>query len=440
MRAAASGAGLPTTAERTASRASVAVFAVFALNGFVFASWVSRLPAVRDALGLTPAQIGVVLLVGSAGSIVALPLTGAVIQRVGTARTTRGAALLTGLGFTAAAGSISAGSTPLLATSLFVGAMGIGAWDVSMNLQGAIVEHARSRAIMPRFHAGFSLGAVVGAGLGALAAGVGLPVAWHVVLAVVIAVGLTLALTGAYLPDPTHPSAPGPDHAPDPASVEAGTRGTRSGRRPSAFAAWAEPRTVLIGLMVLAAALTEGSANDWLALAVVDGFEASDAWGAMAFGIFVASMTAMRFAGTRLLDSFGRVAVLRLCAASAIVGLALFGLAPTLPLALVGAVLWGLGAALGFPVGMSAASDDPVRAAARVSVVATIGYVAFLAGPPLLGLLADRVGYRSALLVILLPLALSLVLARYAAPAPNLTLAEPDAAHRAAPSAAQGIG
>lgn len=437
MRAVASRAGLPTTTERTAARAALAVFAVFALNGFVFASWVSRLPAVRDALGLTPARIGVVLLVGSAGSIVALPLTGAVIQRIGTARTTRGAALLTGLGFTAAAGSISVGSTPLLAASLFVGAMGIGAWDVSMNLQGAIVEHARSRAIMPRFHAGFSLGAVVGAGLGALAAGVGLPVAWHVVLAAVIGVGLTLALTGVYLPDPTPSAERGVRGASDPSNAPNPAFG---GGRGGAFAAWAEPRTVLIGLMVLAAALTEGSANDWLALAVVDGFSVSDAWGAAAFGIFVASMTAMRFAGTRLLDSFGRVAVLRLCAASAIVGLALFGFAPTLPLALVGAVLWGLGAALGFPVGMSAASDDPVRAAARVSVVSTIGYVAFLAGPPLLGLLADRVGYRSALLVILLPLALSLVLARHAAPAPNPALAESDAAHRAAPSAAQGIG
>ena len=173
-----------------------------------------------------------------------------------------------------------------------------------------------------------------------------------------------------------------------------------------------------IGLMVLAAALTEGSANDWLALAVVDGFSSSDAVGALAFGLFVASMTAMRFAGTRLLDRFGRVPVLRLCASLALVGLVAFALAPSLPLAVIGIVLWGFGAALGFPVGMSAASDDPTRSAARVSVVSSIGYIAFLAGPPVLGLLADHVGYRMALLTIAAPLVLSLALSSVAAPLP----------------------
>ncbi len=128
------------------------------------------------------------------------------------------------------------------------------------------------------------------------------------------------------------------------------------------------------------------------------------------------AMTIMRFAGTWLLDRFGRVAVLRLCTAFAIAGLALFGFAPTLELALVGAVLWGLGAALGFPVGMSAASDDPMRAAARLSVVSTIGYSAFLVGPTLLGLLATHVGYRHALLAILAPLVLGLFVTGAMAP------------------------
>jgi len=168
--------------------------------------------------------------------------------------------------------------------------------------------------------------------------------------------------------------------------------------------------------MVLAAGLTEWSANDWLALAVVDGFSTSDAMGAAAFGLFVASMTAMRFAGTSLLDRFGRVPVLRLCAGLALVGLVTFAFAPSLPLAVVAIMLWGLGAALGFPVGMSAASDDPAHSAARVSVVSSIGYIAFLAGPPVLGMLADHVGYRMALLTIAGPLVLSLILSSVAAP------------------------
>jgi len=103
----------------------------------------------------------------------------------------------------------------------------------------------------------------------------------------------------------------------------------------------------------------------------------------------------------------------------ALVGLLVFGLVPDdlLWLALVGAVLWGMGAALGFPVGMSAASDDPLRAAARVSVVSTIGYSAFLAGPPLLGLLAHEVGYRHALLAIAVPIVVGLLVVNAAAPA-----------------------
>jgi MFS family permease len=186
-----------------------------------------------------------------------------------------------------------------------------------------------------------------------------------------------------------------------------------------------------VGLVVLAAALTEGAANDWVGLAVVDGFDQSHTVGALTFGLFVTAMTGMRLLGTGLLDRYGRIAVLRLCAGLSIVGLLIFGLVPWLPLALVGVVLWGLGAALGFPVGMSAASDDPVRAPARVSVVSTIGYSAFLAGPPLLGLLAEQVGYRQALLAIAVPVVIGLLVVRAAEPLPAAA-ARPEPADRPA--------
>src|SRR5699024_5333797 len=105
-----------------------------------------------------------------------------------------------------------------------------------------------------------------------------------------------------------------------------------------------------------------------------------------------------------------------LCTGLAIMGLAIFGLSPSLPVAMVGAVLWGLGAALGFPVGMSAASDEPLHAAARLSVVSTTGYGAFHIGPPLHGLPADNAGYRHALLAIIVPLLAGLAVMRQAAP------------------------
>lgn len=387
-----------------AVRASWAVFAVFALNGFMFASWLSRLPAIRDALSVSAGQLGLLLLVGSLGSLIALPLTGSVVRRAGTRRTTRFAALLAMSGLTGAVLAVAAGSAPVTALFLFAASMGIGAWDVAMNLQGTVVERGVGRAIMPRFHAGFSLGAVAGAGLGALAAALSVPLGWHVIPAILGAALATVALARLFLADGAMVQA-------KPAEGGDG----RSHRR-AALAAWREPRTVLIGVMVLAAALTEGSANDWLALSVVHGFDASDAMGALAFGIFVAAMTLMRFAGTHLLDRYGRVVVLRICAVLALTGLIAFGLAPSMPMAIVAIVLWGFGAALGFPVGMSAASDDPVHAAARVSVVSSIGYIAFLAGPPLLGMLAEHVGYRHALLTIAIPLVASLALAGIAAP------------------------
>lgn len=395
---------------RAVRNASYAVFAVFVLNGFNFSSWASRLPAVRDALDLPATRMGLLLLVGSIGSLIALPLSGLVVTRIGAPRAVLVFAVLNASGLTIAASGVAAGQVVLTAAGLVVFGVGTGVWDASMNLEGALVEQRLGRTVMPRYHAGFSVGTVIAAGVAALAAGAHVPVVVHVPVAVALStVGVLLAVRH-FLPAGHGHELPG-------AGTDGGTAAAEV-RGPSVFAAWLEPRTLLIGLVVLAAALTEGAGNDWMSLAVVDGFDQSDAVGALSFGIFVAAMTLMRFLGTALLDRFGRVAVLRLCAGLALVGLLVFGLVPDdmLWLAIAGAVLWGMGAALGFPVGMSAASDDPLRAAARVSVVSTIGYTAFLAGPPLLGLLAGHLGYRHALLVIVVPIVIGLLVVNAAAP------------------------
>jgi predicted MFS family arabinose efflux permease len=235
---------------------------------------------------------------------------------------------------------------------------------------------------MPRFHAGFSLGTVVGAALGAGAAAAGVPLAVHLpVVAVAVVAGAWLAVR-AFLPPVPEPEA-----------------GTGTPRR-RALSAWTEPRTLLVGVLVLVMAFTEGTANDWLSVAFVDGYDVPPAVGALAFGVFVAAMTAGRMWGTLALDRWGRLPVLWTTGAVAAVGVLVVVLAGSPLLAAAGTVLWGLGVSLGFPVGMSAAADDERFAAARVSVVATIGYTAFLAGPPLLGLLGDRFGVLQALLVV----------------------------------------
>jgi predicted MFS family arabinose efflux permease len=270
---------------------------------------------------------------------------------------------------------------------------------VSQNIEGADVEHRLGRIIMPQFHAAFSggafLGALIGAGLSRL--GVGLP-AHLLVIAALVAV-LTTVAPRYFLP-----------HLPA-AAPRAG-----DAKEPKRGSAWRDGRTLLIGVVVLGATLTEGAGNDWIAKAAVDGLGASQSTGALLFAAFVLAMTAMRFFGGRAIDAYGRVAVLRASMAAAAAGLGLFVLAGNLWLATAGAVLWGVGAALAFPMGMSAAADDPKHAAARVSVVSTLGYVAFLAGPPLLGYLGDVTGIRLALFAIAVPILGALLLAGAARP------------------------
>jgi MFS family permease len=135
---------------------------------------------------------------------------------------------------------------------------------------------------------------------------------------------------------------------------------------------------------------------------LVDGYGARHYVAVAGFGLFVTSMTTGRLLGPVVLDRFGRVAVLLGSAIAAFVGLLLLILGGHPALAVVGIVVWGLGAALGFPVGISAAADDPRRSARRVSVVSTIGYGAFLAGPPLLGFVGNEVGTLHSLYVIVL--------------------------------------
>ena len=166
------------------------------------------------------------------------------------------------------------------------------------------------------------------------------------------------------------------------------------------MAVWRDPRILLIGLIVLGMAFAEGSANDWLSLSMVDGYGTTNAGGAVMFGVFVTAMTVGRVLGGRVLDRFGRVLVLRGTAVLAVAGLLLVILGPNLGVAVVGVVLWGLGASLGFPVGMSAAADDPRTATASVAAVATIGYFAFLIGPPLIGLIGQQVGLLNAFWVV----------------------------------------
>lgn len=361
-----------------------AMFVVFAACGFALAAWVSRTPAVRDSLGASTSQMGSLIFAIAGGAIFGLVSAGALVGRFGARPVIRAALLIAAAGLLVVAAGAALASAAVVFAGLLVFGLGFGTTDVSMNVAGAANERVLGRTVMPVFHAMYSIGTLTGAGLGVLVAHLGLPVGLHLSLAAVImllAVGPAVRLV---------PSGVG--------RVSGDTPTLTSAER---LAVWRDPRTLLIGLMVLGMGFAEGAAEDWLPLATVDGYGVSETVGAAMFGIFVVTMTIGRLCGVLLIDRFGRVSTLRASALVAAVGLLITIFGPSASVAAVGIALWGLGTSLGLPVGMSAAADDPRTAAARVSAAATVGYAAFLFGPPSLAFLGEHIGLLDAFVAVL---------------------------------------
>ena len=371
-----------------------AIFTIFFVTGLGFASWAARLPAVKVTLDIDDAQVGLLLFVAGAASLIGLPLANVLVARWGARRTMYLTIAIFVIGlFIVGYGVQVAESYAITATGLGFMGTGMSSTDVTMNVEAAAVEQAFGRTLMPLFHAFFSIGTVVGAGIGVAMAGWGIPVGWHLwgIATLMLVAGLVSLRF-----------VPVRDAAGDDAPVQ-----SRRERFAEMAAVWREPRIYAIGVIMLGMAFAEGSATDWLAIAMVDGHDASQATGAVALTVFSVAMTLMRIVGGPLVDRIGRVWTLRILAVTAAVGLVLFILAPTLPLAFVGVALWGAGASLGFPLGMSAAADDPKRAAASVSAAATIGYLAFLGGPPVLGWVSHQIGILPTLWIIVALIVLS---------------------------------
>jgi MFS family permease len=378
--------------------AKVAVGVTFATNGLAYVGWMARAPAVRNDLDLSAAGFGLLLLCMSGAGIASIPLAGPLVQRIGPARSVLLGSSSMVLGLIALGLGSATGRVWLAGLGLLLSGLGNSTWDVSMNVEGADVERRLGRTVMPRFHAGFSVGTVLGAGVSAGSAAIGLPVSAQLFITAGLTAAVTVVTVRRFLPWERRP---------------AGEKPAMSVRQ-----AWREPRTILIGLITLGFGFTEGAANDWLAIGLVDGYHASETIGAVGFGAFVTAMTFSRAFGGQAIERWGRVAVLRATAVSAALGVLLVIFGVVIPLVLVGALLWGAGASLGFPVGYSAAADDPVRAAIRVSVVGSIGYSAFIAGPPLIGVLAQHLGVLNAFFCVFVALAIGLFASRAAQPLP----------------------
>lgn len=365
------------TAAGPAVAADRAIRVVFSVHGLVFASWVAHIPHVKAALGLSNAGLGLALLGGPVGSVVATLVCGPLLASLGSARVVRWALLgysLAGIGVGVA------GSAFTLALALAVWGMFQGTLDVAMNTQGITVEHAIGRPIMSGLHARWSIGSFAGAALGALA----------------VAAGVSLTAQLLVL---------GPT-----AGAIAGLGCRHLLRDPVASASHANRRllaalrhriVLILGVIGLAAMLCEGAAADWSAVYLRTTLGLSPGLAGAGYAVFSAAMVSVRLAGDRLLLLYPARVLLPALAAIATVGMALALALGTPPAALAGLATLGLGLGLVVPVAFSAAGRlTAIPTGSAIAAVSAIGWIGFVGGPPLIGRVADLVTLPAALALV----------------------------------------
>ncbi|MGK0722637.1 MFS transporter [Leucobacter sp. W1478] len=425
---------------------------IFLLLGLSFGTWLSRLPAVRDRLDASTLEMSIYGLCLAAGSVVGLVISGQVVQRFGPKRTM----LITGLAqvvaLPLAVTIILFGAIPIGLVVLFVFGFFFATADVAMNVSGANAERALGRARLPLMHAGYSTGTVAAMGLGALAEAVGVGPQLHFV-AIFTVIGVTLifllrnvpsdeqalraratetAVLDATGPIPIVESSSGRQPAfstmtgaipvvtsqiplpPSASNAQTPLASPPITGPPARYSPWRDRRVLLIGLIALATGIVEGTAADWLPLALVDGRGVANQTGALMLGVFFASIMLVRVAGSALLNRFGRVKILYACALLSTIGIVTVLVVPGTVGLLLGAIAWGLGGGLGWPIAISAAADRRETAVRDVAAVSALGYGSMLLGPMAFGLLGEFVGLLTAFWALLIFTAITALVARAA--------------------------
>ncbi|MER7660288.1 MFS transporter [Streptomyces sp. NPDC096193] len=366
LRTAAPGAPSGNTAPLPLSRLRTALTLFFALDGFLFAGWVVRIPAIKQQTGASASDLGLALLGVSAGAVVTMTLTGRLCRRFGSHPVTVASAVLMSLSIALPA---LTHSTLALGLVLLVFGAAYGGINVAMNSAAVDLVAALRRPVMPSFHAAFSLGGMVGAGLGALVAG-GLSPTVHLLLLAVIGL-LVTAVVGRVLLGQAAPVTERARRDPAPHRLTGRTR-----------------RLVAVfGVIALCTAYGEGAMADWGALHLEQDLDAHPGVAAIGYSLFALAMTVGRLTGTTLLERLGQTRTLVAGGTTAAAGMLLGSLAPTVWLALLGFGVAGLGLANIFPVAVARAGA--LAGPGGVATASTLGYGGMLLGPPAIGFLAD---------------------------------------------------
>jgi MFS family permease len=344
--------------------ARVATWLYFGLNGFAVGMWVVHIPNIEHATGISHSTLGLLLLVLGGAAFTGMQVAGPLVDRLGQRRLVPAAGVLLGI---ALAGPGLAHNWWTLGLALMVIGFGNGSIDVGMNAQAVVVERGYPRPIMAAFHAMWSIGGAVAALIGAATLRAGVPTEVTLGLSGLVCIVVALA-AGRFLLEATT------DEDVEPAEVR---------EKPPAKLVWA------LGGLAFGLMLSEGVANDWAALHFRDILGTSVSTAAYAYGAFAVAMTVGRFLTDRVAAVVGPAAIVRWGAAMAAVGLTIVIVVPSVPVALFGWALFGLGLAGGVPQLFTAAGNlDPRAAGALMARVVGLGYVGLLAGPALIGGLA----------------------------------------------------
>ncbi|HAG3447924.1 TPA: MFS transporter [Salmonella enterica] len=375
-------------------RRTWALFMFFFLPGLLMASWATRTPAIRDILSVSTAEMGAALFGLSIGSMSGILCSAWLVKRFGTRKVIRTTMTCAVTGKVILSVALWCASPLIFALGLAVFGASFGAAEVAINVEGAAVERELNKTVLPMMHGFYSFGTLAGAGVGMALTALSVPANIHIILAAAVAIAPIFIAIRA-IPDGTGKNASEDAHLQE-----------------KGLPFYRDIQLLLIGVVVLAMAFAEGSANDWLPLLMVDGHGFSPTSGSLIYAGFTLGMTVGRFTGGWFIDRYSRVTVVRASALMGALGIGLIIFVDSDWVAGVSVILWGLGASLGFPLTISAASDTGPDAPTRVSVVATTGYLAFLVGPPLLGYLGEHYGLRSAMMVVLALVILAALVAK----------------------------
>ncbi|MFC8244941.1 MFS transporter [Streptomyces chartreusis] len=364
---------------RDLTRLRTAITAFFALDGFLFAGWVVRIPAIKHQTGASAGDLGLALLGVSAGAVLTMTLTGRLCRRYGSHRVTVVCAVLL---------SLSVALPPLTHSVLALGAVllifgaAYGGINVAFNSAAVDLVTALRRPIMPSFHAAFSLGGMVGAGLGGLVAGSLSPTLHLAGLAVVGLLVTAVAAPTLLRHEP--PSAPTRLRHEPPSTPAPAPSAPETSRRPRGRT---RGLVIVFGLIAGCTAYGEGAMADWGALHLEQDLDASSGVAALGYACFALAMTIGRLSGTALLERLGHGRTVVAGGATAAAGMLLGSLAPSLWAALLGFAVTGLGLANLFPVAVERAGT--LAGPSGVATASTFGYGGMLLGPPAIGFMAD---------------------------------------------------